>query len=660
MTRSLVGAELGKYQILAEIGHGGMSVVYRARDTSLERDVAIKVMHAFLAEQAEAKERFHREAVAVARLKHPHIVEVYDYSGVDAATSYIVMELVQGTSLAEFLRVTPLPQPESALILASPIAAALAHAHERGIIHRDLKPENIIVTRDGRLKLTDFGIARMLDNQTMTVTGTLLGSPAYMAPEYIEGYPTDERADIFAFGAMLYFFATGRLPFEAPSPHALLKRIATCEYTPAQQARPAVHAGLSRLIERCLARLPESRIQTAALLGTAVDELCQGIGIDPKVELPQLLADAQAHGDGLGARLGPRYLDRGKKALAAGRQGAAIEDFDRVLSLTPEHAEVKKLLASLARRRAMGQGVRATLALVSAAVVAVFLGLGANRLYDNVAPRWTNDAVRDPREATLDAARAPRPPPADRNVTFILQGRGDLFVDGRLLVRGAEKSHAALLEPGRYEARLVGATRSHAVRFEVPKRGPIAPVLLDVRAVGAAGSNPAPGGATPPTSPAVQPTREVRFNAANVVTVYVDEATEPVVKERMGVFSLTLPHGARKLRFTNPSAYDNEMTLRVSETEPPQVVLVRMQPLQAKLYVRGAPAGAVVEVAGRSSLLNEATRDEPIFVPLPLGAGAQSYEVVVRAADGKRELWRARREFRPGQDETVEVKPNPL
>ncbi|MEO0814675.1 MAG: serine/threonine-protein kinase, partial [Myxococcota bacterium] len=173
---SLVGQTLGKYAIDGEVGHGGMSVVYRARDIDLKRDVAVKVMHTFLAEQAEARERFHREAIAVARLRHRHIIEVYDYSGEEATHSYIVQELVEGSSLAEFLNATPLREPELALILARPIADALAHAHESGVVHRDLKPENILVGQNGALKLTDFGIARMLDNQTLTVTGTLLGS----------------------------------------------------------------------------------------------------------------------------------------------------------------------------------------------------------------------------------------------------------------------------------------------------------------------------------------------------------------------------------------------------------------------------------------------------------------------------------------------------
>ncbi|MEO1172436.1 MAG: serine/threonine-protein kinase, partial [Myxococcota bacterium] len=176
---SLVGQTLGRYEIKSEVGHGGMSVVYRAHDEKLRRDVAVKVMHTFLAEQAEAKERFHREAIAVARLRHRNIIEVFDYAGVEASHSYIVQELVEGGSLADFLHRTPLPEPELALVLARPIADALCHAHENGVIHRDLKPENILVGANGALKLTDFGIARMLDNQTLTVTGTLLGSPAY-------------------------------------------------------------------------------------------------------------------------------------------------------------------------------------------------------------------------------------------------------------------------------------------------------------------------------------------------------------------------------------------------------------------------------------------------------------------------------------------------
>ena len=175
MSSGLIGSRLGRYEILSEIGQGGMSVVYKARDTELEREVAVKVMHAFLAEQPEARARFRREAVAVARLRHPHIIEIFDYSGESATESYIVTELVDGFALSELVQQGAIHPPEAALVLARPIVDALVHAHGHGVIHRDLKPENILVARDGTLKLTDFGIARMLDIQTLTVTGTLLG-----------------------------------------------------------------------------------------------------------------------------------------------------------------------------------------------------------------------------------------------------------------------------------------------------------------------------------------------------------------------------------------------------------------------------------------------------------------------------------------------------
>ncbi|MEE8409346.1 MAG: protein kinase [Myxococcota bacterium] len=648
MTAGLVGTRLGKYEVCEEIGQGGMSVVYRATDRQLERDVAIKVMHSFLAEQDEARERFHREAVAVARLRHPHIIEIYDYSGEDADTAYIVTELVDGEPLSDRLQNGNVQPPEAALVLARPIADALAHAHEHGIIHRDLKPENILVGRTGCLKLTDFGIARMLDSHTLTMTGTLLGSPAYMAPEYIEGYATDERADIFSFGSMLYQFAVGRLPFEGSTPHALLKKIATCDFPAPDRVNPQVHGRIVRLLNKCLARLPEQRFTTAAEMLAEIDAELDRLGIDHRADLPRLLDDGDAYGEQLRTVLATRYVDLGKASLRCGRTGAALEDFDRVLSLDPSNAEVRRILDRLARRAFAWRALRAVaLGLVGGLLVTLVVGSGISL--------WNEMTRRAIAEAALAKLRNTPPPvepnePTQRNLTVIVRGTGDLFVDSELAISGASGDEALLLKPGEYELRLVGAEREAIQPIIVPENGAIAPVRLDVYV---APRRPRP----PPLEK-----RVVEFNAPRWVNVFVDGKPVESLKGVFGRFKHELTYGNHTLRFENDLGNPLEMEIEVGAESPPSRITVMLAPKPAKLFVKGAPDRAVVQIAnGKPHMLTDVTRDDPILVPLELGPdeASREYEVVIRSADGKEE-YRNRVEFHPNEKKILEVQLRPL
>src|SRR5262245_10314676 len=162
---------LEKYDILEEVGQGGMAKVFRGYDTALGREVAVKILHPHLAEQRESKLRLQREAQAVAKLRHENILEIFDYSGPDAAESYIVTEYIHGPTLKQFLDRRPIPCPEIAAMIIVEVCRALSHAHARGIIHRDIKPENVMIRDDGVIKLTDFGIAQVVDQERMTITG---------------------------------------------------------------------------------------------------------------------------------------------------------------------------------------------------------------------------------------------------------------------------------------------------------------------------------------------------------------------------------------------------------------------------------------------------------------------------------------------------------
>ncbi len=643
-----VGSRLGKYEIVAEIGHGGMSVVYRARDTLLQRDVAVKVMHAFLAEQVEAKERFHREAVAVARLRHPHIIEIHDYSGETAAQSYIVTELVHGTSLADSLKKTPLYPPEAALVLARPIADALRHAHEHGVIHRDLKPENILVAADGTLKLTDFGIARMLDNQTLTITGTLLGSPAYMAPEYIEGEATDERGDIFSFGAMLYQFAVGRLPFEALSPHALLKKIVGCEYLWPEQANPQVHAQLARIIKRCLMRRPEERYASAKELLVGIDAALARLGLEADAELPDLLAHPHAYGERLQGTLVDTYVDLGKAALRERRVGTASEDFDRVLNLDPEHAEVRRLVRRLSRRATLSRIVRDG-ALAVAGAAALTLGVGT---------LYTGGAEPAPLPAPIDRERLV----AFRNVVFLLRGRGDLEINGERIKERVTGTYPHELPPGEHRIRFIGADRVDSATLKVPAEGPVDALTMDVTPpptpaqVSATAAPPRrPAGAPEPivTDPNKKKTPEFRIARGAWVNVYVDG--QLVAREKPSpIRDIPLTYGVHTLRFSNPFADSEEITIRVSDTEPPVLEPIVLKPKPARLHINGAPSGARVQVAGKTVGLNPG---EPVYVPMESTDEVQ-HEVVVLVGD--QVVAKNRLAFRAGRDQTLAVQRNPL
>ena len=273
------GTRLGPYEILAPLGAGGMGEVWRARDAKLGRDVALKVLPAELALDPERLVRFEREAKAVAALNHPNIVTVHSVDEVDGVR-FITMEVVEGTTLAELIPERGLPV-DTLLHLAIPLADALAAAHERGVIHRDLKPGNVMVTAERRVKVLDFGLAKLtavgdsgadpdLTATGLTRGGQLLGTPAYMSPEQAEGRSVDRRSDIFSLGSVLYQMATGRRPFVGETQAAVISAILRDTPSAVSQINPALPAGLSRIVQRCLQKDPGNRYASA---GEVRDEL---------------------------------------------------------------------------------------------------------------------------------------------------------------------------------------------------------------------------------------------------------------------------------------------------------------------------------------------------------------------------------------------------
>ena len=285
-TPSPVGRQLGAYQVLSLLGVGGMGEVYRARDTKLERDVAIKVLPPFFADDSERLHRFEREARMLAALNHPHIGSIYGLEDIDQVR-FLVLELVDGETLAERIaRATPAIPLKEALAIAQQLTDALDAAHEKGIIHRDLKPGNIKITPDGVVKVLDFGLAKIdspdaIDSNlshspTVTVHGTragvILGTAAYMSPEQTRGRPVDKRTDVWAFGCVLYEMLTGRAAFAGETVSDTIAAILGREpdWTALPETTPA---GVRRLLQRCLERDPKRRLRDIGDARTEIDAL---------------------------------------------------------------------------------------------------------------------------------------------------------------------------------------------------------------------------------------------------------------------------------------------------------------------------------------------------------------------------------------------------
>jgi len=301
------GDRLGRYEVLGPIGAGGMGEVWRARDTELDREVAVKVLPESFASDETRLERFHREAKALAALTHPNLLEIYDVGSTDGI-QYAVTELLEGDTLRE--RITPSGLPwKKVTSIGAAVADGLAAAHGRGIIHRDLKPENLFITADGRVKILDFGLASIheaaeADAETATITeaGTVMGTPGYMAPEQVKGKQADARSDIFSLGCVIYEMASGHRAFRGETGVEVIANILKEEPPQLSSSGASVPVDLERAVHRCLEKRPEARFQSAAdlsyslksvgLSGTAPVMATPGSGIEAttkrKYSLPQI------------------------------------------------------------------------------------------------------------------------------------------------------------------------------------------------------------------------------------------------------------------------------------------------------------------------------------------------------------------------------------
>jgi tetratricopeptide (TPR) repeat protein len=382
-----------------------MAVVYRAQDETLKREVAIKVLHPHLLAEPESKARLEREAQAVAKLQHDNILQVFDYSGTGALSSYIVTEFIDGQTMKQFLSARKTPMPEVAALISIELGTALAHAHSLGIIHRDIKPENVMVRKDGMLKLMDFGVAQILDLERMTVTGQLLGSPAYMAPELFEGKPLDVRTDVFSVGVMLYQMATGQLPFSGRNPHEVLKRIAEGRFPDPRTVNRMVADRLTRIIAKALAKRPDDRYSTVEALVTDLRAYVADAGLDnARDEIKHFVVDPDGYEASLGARIVTALVTSGRREQAAGKLARALECWNRALAIDPQNHDVLKALRKIeGRRRIYRAGV-----IVGGVGLLSGLIWGAFKVAREDVPAPIANAMRGPNAAKPPTAK-PRP-----------------------------------------------------------------------------------------------------------------------------------------------------------------------------------------------------------------------------------------------------------
>jgi serine/threonine protein kinase len=691
----MIGRRLLHYSVVEVIGQGGMSVVYRGRDEHLARDVAIKVLHPFLAEKNECRIRLAREARAVARLTHPNILQVFDFSGDRSPTAsgedggeewpregFIVAELVRGQTLKRFVEQHELWRvPEVGALVVWQLLLALQHAHENGIIHRDLKPENVMVRDDGTLKLMDFGIAQVADQGGLTVTGTLLGSPAHMAPECIDGHDADARSDLFSMATVLYWITTGRLPFDAPTPHALLKQIVDGRAPPAQQSSPRISDELARVIARGMGTRPVDRFASAHAFADALAEVIERAGIT--VDDDDLRTALRAPAERLpviAASVRGAFLERARRLFAEGQAARAFLALNRVLAADPNDADALALVERISAddpitlddressspapalsstptsssptpTTSMGSSslpptTQATLdhaasdpsierrspwpwrsvAVSVAAVGLVSLAVWVASAFDAAQGRFGKVAV-----VVADGSPAPALPPSEPPLSLDVAEttRGEPAALGASLTTDTPPPGASLVKRPTKVAAAPSPTRLPPSVSSTPPAPPPAPSTASAAGVAV-------------------PTRRVTFRVKPWADIIVDDVV--VARNSMG-HELEMAEGPHRVLFVNPRAKEHEVSFSVSRDGPPPLIAARLEPRPALVVVNCNVPDAFVTIAGVGKAAAE-TVSRPLMVALDDQSKSEREIFVYR--QGYRP-WRQRRSLTAGATLTLSV-----
>ncbi len=484
------GLRLGPYEILAPVGAGGMGEVYRARDTRLSREVAVKVLPSALASSADALARFEREARAVAALSHPNILAIHDV-GREGAVAYLVTELLEGESLRERLTSSALPA-RKAVEYAQQIARGLAAAHDRGIVHRDLKPENIFLTRDGLVKILDFGLARQLPASPIeeaesptagTASGMILGTVGYMSPEQVRGKSIDHRSDLFALGAILFEMLTGKRAFQRASPVETMMAILQDDPLDGSSGRP-VPAELSEVVAHCLEKSPDDRFQSARDLAFALQvaeresgasravEPAAGAPGSPEASIAVLPfrnmsadPDAEYFSDGMTEEIINALAGIETLRVAARTSSFAFKGKDSDVRQVGRELGVRTVLEGTVRRA--GQRLRITAQLIDVA--------NGYHLWSQRYDREMQDvfAVQDEIARAIAGKLEPRlvrapetqlvAPPTEDVEAYNLYLKGRYFLNLRRPKPAIEQFEAAIARDYRYAAAYLGLADSYSV-----------------------------------------------------------------------------------------------------------------------------------------------------------------------------------------------------
>jgi serine/threonine-protein kinase len=607
------------YRILDELGSGGMAVVFRAEDERLRRQVALKILHDHIAGRDENRERFEREARAVARLEHPNILTIYGFSSPSAPLGYIATELIDGETLRQFVDRRGFAFPELAALVCVPLADALAHAHAHGIIHRDFKPENVMITRAGVPKLMDFGLARILDHQTLTMTGAVLGSPAHMSPEAIEGGEVDERVDIFAFGTVLYYAMTRRLPFDGRNPAVVLNAVLHGRYADPAMVNPRVSAPLARVVARCLETDPADRYGSASDLAAALREALAEVGlVDVGSELRAFFADLDGYEARFEARLVESLERQAIDAFEAGRVGSAISHCDHLLSVRPDNSCALEMVARIERRRRTRAGVVTGLVvamLFALGIVALQWATGAGRgeptrsrsvLFAEAAARDVADTIARDAGTLASGLAATR-------VTRVASGAVHAAVGSAAgAVRGTEGARATA-EAGRSVA--YGVAVENAARITERLR------VTETRRTPEVVPEPAP--------PPAIPTRSVMLDIWPLVTTVridgVDRGTAEDVRQ-----GIELALGRHDVELKIPGLQGGRLSSTIEVTED--------GPAEFDFRVQWPPAVVAFEARERGRVVFEGrpySTDDRLVVPIPGNAPTREIELTFYPPNGE-------------------------
>ena len=398
-------APFGRYEILDKLGEGAMGVVYRARDSSLGRVVALKMLSADLGAEEELHQRFQREAEAIGRLSHPNIVTVYDV-GEASGQLYMAMELLEGDDLRSLIeKRDAIPLADRVRILIQ-ICTGLAYAHSRGVVHRDIKPANILVGSDGRAKILDFGLARVSARSTITRRGVILGTPDYMAPEQAMGKGVDRRSDVFSAGAVFYEFLTLEKPFKGKTLHAVLYQIISDDPEPVLTVNPEVPVRLASIVHRMLRKDPDLRYGAMEDVARDLSEIHAALrSSGGRSTLPVAAATVSEE---TRARVRDRVA-QGRALLDAGQADRAVAEMKDALRLDPSADDAADLLWRAGRKLQDGRSAAPALDSES-----------ERRVADLLARAAPGGAERDVRSAVAELVLIA---PDDPRVTDLLRER---------------------------------------------------------------------------------------------------------------------------------------------------------------------------------------------------------------------------------------------